>query len=608
MRIQPREQLLTLWRSVVEVSLQDDKWKWGGRYERNSISDAEQLLTIMYPATELANFRLDVPDRTEPDVLVALKGLGDELDIPERHIEYYTDRDGPIFPGGSYFKSTDPTREPSPEQLKLDVVDSFSMSVTLMLSTLAFIRGFNNAVEKADLVERLGHLESIASKRLTAALVGLLRSFVINVFTPDSVEGRTLLRSVNQSDLSARRIADDLRASLQEIRASLGDVTIGFGGVPPELENRNRLFEIGWTWGIADDAPEVENAPSAGTQREGFAESAPFLYFTVNALDGIADLFSGRTTVLGLLNEEQQRLAAALRLRWELTQRYWSTIATFGDGRTWPLQDLPWRTTDGSESEHFSLLITSLVIQDMEIRKTANVDHRRLGGILNELGQRGRVTRRAVIGDEALKLHVPGTEVQLGGSGGADGTPSLYWQLNDYAPLLLKNTLRLATLAQDSDFREDLVQAADQLWDHVALRRIENSIVSGLWDDPARVFEDIKKHSDLPSWYYTERVMECVVITMRLMTAPTPPSAQLLSYARDILSEADKLFDSELLNTSVEARGSLSAELEDARFRLNHARTIIAGQPATAVALAMDILRMLERYRVARLNADEGAG
>ena len=36
--------------------------------------------------------------------------------------------------------------------------------------------------------------------------------------------------------------------------------------------------------------------------------------------------------ILGLLNEEQQRLSRALQLRWELTRSYWATMATFGDG------------------------------------------------------------------------------------------------------------------------------------------------------------------------------------------------------------------------------------------------------------------------------------
>ncbi|WP_149261552.1 SCO2524 family protein [Actinomadura sp. K4S16] len=615
MRIQPREELLNLWRSVVKVSLDGDKWQWGGRYERNSISDAEQLLCIIYPATVLPYFRLDQPDETADDILEVLRPLGDELDIPQRliellieHIEYYTDSDGPSFSGGSYFKGAKDGTEPTPKQMRVDVVDSYSMAVSLMLSTLSLVRGFGNTLMNPEVERRLRHLERIANVRLTAALVGLLRSFVINVFTPDSDEGRALLGTVNRTNRSNRQVAEELRSSLQEIRASLGDVTFGFRQqrAAELIENRNRLFEIGWTWGIAEDAPEVEIAPSVTNQRTGVAESAPFLYFTVNALDGIADLFSGRTTVLGLLNEEQQRLAGALKLRWELTQRYWGTIATFGDSRRWPLEDLPWRTTDDRESDHFSLLIISLVLQDQEVRGTSTMELPRLGEILMKLGERGRVTSRATRDDAAVGYHTPGTEIQLGGSGG-DG-PDLIWRLNDFSPLLLKNVLRLAKLSRDADLREDLVQAADEIWDHIFRRRIQHSVHAGLWDDAANVFEGLDKHNDRPSWYYTERIVECIVMAINLIRDPLPRSSSIHAYARGILSETDNLFDLELLEANVVDRGALRAQLEEARLNLNHAHEIASLRPATAVGIAMEILRMLEKVGVARQNAAEGTG
>ncbi|TDD37531.1 hypothetical protein E1287_08110 [Actinomadura sp. KC06] len=616
MRIQPREELLNLWRSVVKVSLDGDKWQWGGRYDRNSISDAEQLLCIIYPATVLPYFRIDQPDDTADDILEVLRPFGDELDIPQRliellieHIEYYTENDGPSFTGGSYFKSSKEGVEPTPEQMQVDVVDSFSMAVSLMLSTLSLVRGFGTTVMNPEVERRLRHLERIANVRLTAAMVGLLRSFVINVFTPDSTEGRALLGTVNRAGRSNRQVAEELRSSLQEIRASLGDVTFGFRQqrATELIENRNRLFEIGWTWGIAEDAPEVEIAPSVTNQRSGIAESAPFLYFTVNALDGIADLFSGRTTVLGLLNEEQQRLASALKLRWELTQRYWGTIATFGDARRWPLEDLPWRTTDDRESDHFSLLIVSLVLQDQEVRGTSTMELPRLADILTKLGERGRVTSRATRDDAAVRYHTPGTEIQLGGSGTAE-EPDLLWRLNDFSPLLLKNVLRLARLSRDPELRQDLVQTADEIWEHVFRRRIEHSIHAGLWDDAANVFEGLKKHNDRPSWYYTERIVECIVMAISLIRDPLPRSGSIHSYARGILSETDNLFDLELLEANVVDRGALRAQLEEARLNLNHAHEIASLRPATAIGIAMEILRMLERVGVARQNAAEGTG
>ncbi|TMR05636.1 hypothetical protein ETD83_05750 [Actinomadura soli] len=616
MRIQPREELLNLWRSIMKVSLDGDKWQWGGRYERNSISDAEQLLCIIYPATVLPYFRIDQPDDTADDILEVLRPLGDELDIPQRlvellieHIEYYTEDDGPSFTGGSYFKSAKDGTEPTPQQMQVDVVDSFSMAVSLMLSTLSLVRGFSSTVMSPEAEARVRHLERIANVRLTAAMVGLLRSFVINVFTPDSREGLALLGTVNRSNRSTRQVAEELRSSLQEIRASLGEVTFGFRQqrAAELIENRNRLFEIGWTWGIAQDAPDVEGVPSVTNQRRGIAESAPFLYFTVNALDGITDLFSGRTTVLGLLNDEQQRLAGALKLRWELTQRYWGTIATFGDARRRPLEDLPWRTTDDRESDHFSLLIISLVLQDQEVRGTTSTMERpRLADILMKLGERGRVTSRATRDDAAVRYHTPGTEIQLVGSG-RDG-PDLFWRLNDFSPLLLKNVLRLARLTRDADLREDLIQTADEIWVHIFQRRIEHSVNAGLWDDAANVFEGLKKHNDRPSWYYTERIVECIVMAIGLIQDPLPRSANIHAVARAILSETDNLFDLELLEANVVDRGALRVQLEEARLNLNHAHEIASLRPATAIATVMDILRTLEKVRVARQNAAEGAG
>ena len=110
-------------------------------------------------------------------------------------------------------------------------------------------------------------------------------------------------------------------------------------------------------------------------QPTGVAEARPYLYFTVVALDGIQDLFSERTRLLGLLDEEQQRLARALQLRSDLTRQFWSKIATFGRGGRWPLEDLPWRTTDGRESDYYSVLLTSIVIEGAGSDR--NVERRR---------------------------------------------------------------------------------------------------------------------------------------------------------------------------------------------------------------------------------------
>jgi len=65
MQIQPRQQLLDAWRATARLSYPDSSWRFGGREGTNSISDAEQLLCLMAPATEVPIFRLDKPGVTD---------------------------------------------------------------------------------------------------------------------------------------------------------------------------------------------------------------------------------------------------------------------------------------------------------------------------------------------------------------------------------------------------------------------------------------------------------------------------------------------------------------------------------------------------------------
>ena len=82
MQIQPRQQLLDVWRATARLSYPDSSWHFGGREGANSISDAEQLLCILAPATEIPLFRLDNPDVANRDVLDSLAQRG-YLDVQE---------------------------------------------------------------------------------------------------------------------------------------------------------------------------------------------------------------------------------------------------------------------------------------------------------------------------------------------------------------------------------------------------------------------------------------------------------------------------------------------------------------------------------------------
>lgn len=615
MQIQPRQQILDIWRATARVTLDDDEWFPGGRPGSNSISDAEQLLCVMSPATEIPLFRLDRPDAVGNDVLETLRDVGDNLQIPQRllqalsrYVERYTDAGGtPLFSGDSYF-SVDEDSAPGEirqEQRDLDVVDSFSISVSLMLATIGFARTFRQVVTRPALLSQVDALERAANIRLSAAMAGLLRSFAVNVFTADSEPGRELLRTVNQERRPTHQVIDELREALREINARLrDDVTIGSGAAEgSELDNPNRLFECGWSWGLVRDAPKIETMALIGEQRGGVAENAPYLYFTTVAMDAIQALSSERTRLLGLLDPEQSRLAQSLQLRFELTRSYWAAIATFGSGR-WPLEDLPWRTTDGIEFDYFSLLVGGIVIQNMQSVRASSTELRRVSDVLEEIGNRSRITRRSTEPEAAVEVHSPGLRFPLEGSEDTGG-PRLAWTVADIAPTLLRRSLTLAGMADDGVIRSRLLDLADGIWDHLQDRVLREGPDHGLWDRPAGAYKYLPDTATRASWYFTKRVVDCLVVVARLVNDPPLRSGLLTQIAADLLNEADHLYDRELLNGTTSRGGTLRVELDRIGTELRRARAVRRERPGVAIAVTEEVLRKLDRLSAAR-QADSG--
>lgn len=608
MRIQPRQALLEIWRATAKASFRNGEWVWGGREGPNSISDAEQLLCIMGPAAEIPSLRLDSPNQLDPDVRTALAVLGDEATIApllvrvitDYHKRYSDAKGTPIFPGGAYFSSDKPGQEPTETQRAQEVVESFSASVALDLATIGFTRTLRTEYTRSDLIKEAEELEELASLRLTAALVGLLRSFTVSAFSPGSGFGRVLQDRLSRSGLDAEKLLDQLREELRPVRAGLLDLTIG-SGRSVELENPSYLFECGWSWGIVKGAPPVDFVSSPGGHAEGVAEDAPYLYFTIVALDAISDLFNRRTRLLNLLNEEQQRLARALEIRWDLTQSYWATLAAFG-GRRWLLEDLPWRTLDGLESDYFSLLVTSISVRDLVTRRASDADLGRLGQILTELANRGRVTRRPTQSDPAVSMHDPGVPLPLIGPEELGG-PELRWVANDFSALLLKRTIRIAELLNDIDLRGLIVELADLIWVHISERRLVGGTGQGLWDDPHGAFEN-RSGSGAVSWHHTVRVVESLVIAANLVSSHPLRSARLVDLAHDLLGEADHLFDQEQFAGTTSGGPALQRKLELLRSTLDRSRGILLDRPATAVVLASEVLRELDRLALARQEAE----
>jgi hypothetical protein len=608
MEIQTRRQILEIWRATIDYSYRNGEWIWGGRSGRNSISDAEQLLTILYPAIAVESLKVDSIDQTADDVLEYLRSLGNAIDIPRRLVavirEYMTTylADGaPDFSGDTYFGVEDDESDSiQAEQRKLHVVDSYSMSITLCLATLGFIRVYRQGLQSQRMLQAVDELEELASQRLTAAMVGLLRSFIVNTFDPDEPPGQAMCSMINQTGTATEIVVRGLLEELAEIRAGLRqELTIGLGQVAEELDNRGRLFECGWSWGLVDGAPEISYATNIGAQPVGVAEARPYLYFTVVALDGIQDLFSERTRILGLLNEEQQRLARALQLRWDLTRQYWAKVATYGSGQ-WPLEDLPWITTDGRESDYYSVLLTSIVVEGIGSERVADVDVERIGRLLEELANRGRVTRRLMKDDPAIGLHIPGMRLRLIGSEKVAEGPRLQWTVSSFTLLVLKRLLRVAELLDDPADRTRFLNLADLIWSHVERRRIESQGARGLWDEPTQVFTGTSFDPyGLPSWYHTERVIE-VLVAAANVTQALPAATGLTGHAQQLLAEAEHLFDQERLRGTDDTGEQMRESFQVVGAKLRRARELIRDRPGTAAALAIDVLGELDTVDAAR--------
>ncbi|MFE7811636.1 SCO2524 family protein [Streptomyces sp. NPDC057433] len=611
MQIKPRQHLLDIWRAAARHSFDDGKlvrWDTDGL---SSVADAERLLCLLYPATEVPAFRLDQPDTTERDVLRALERVGSRLEIPPNLITVLSQfmrthtgpDDSPTFSGGHYFRPADPKQELTHEQTQLGVVDAYSMSVTLCLATLGFLKVYEENTTRPEVRRSLGELRDATNARLTAAMVSLLRSFTVNVFDAESEQGRRLIQVIGQNKQSDRAVLQQFSRRFRPLRATIIESLSRGIEVDESIRDESQLFECGWAWGVVKDAPAVVDldVPVNG-QPDGIADRLPYVYFTVVALDGIQDLFSERTLTLGLLDADQQKLAEALRLRWELSQQYWSAIARFGTER-WPLEDLPWQTTGlRLESEYFSLTVAAILVHDLIRRRATDDDLTRTVAIMERLADRGRVTSRMTRDDPAVGLHHPGVTMPLAGSE-RSGAP-LEWRMTDFSAQLLKRIIQLAALSRNIEAQDRLIRLGEQAFEHLWNRRIEDGDGAGLWDNAAAVFPDAAVGRRL-SWSITERITECLVAARGLYEQEPIRSPELAELARELLSEATHLFGKEQLEASATADGGRGRAMRSIENRLDHARDLVDERPATAFALALPVLRELDTLAQARGAAAE---
>ncbi|MFS4105503.1 MULTISPECIES: SCO2524 family protein [unclassified Streptomyces] len=607
MQIKPRQHLLDIWRAMARHSFDDGKLVLEDTDGLSSVADAERLLCLLYPATEVPAFRLDQPDTTERDVLRALEGVGSRLEIPPNLITALTQfmrthtgpDDSPTFAGGHYFKPSDPKLELTYEQSQLGVVDSYSMSVTLCLATLGFLKVYEGTTSRPEVLRAIAELREATNARLTSAMISLLRSFTVNVFDAESEQGRRLIQVIGQNRQSERAVLQQFSRRFRPLRATIIESLSRGIQVDESIRDETQLFECGWAWGVVQDAPKITDLDTeVPGQPDGIADRLPYVYFTVVALDGIQDLFSERTLTLGLLDADQQKLAEALRLRWELSQQYWSAVARFGSER-WPLEDLPWQTTGlRLESEYFSLTVAAILVHDLIRRKATDDDLTRTVAIMERLADRGRVTSRMTKEDPILRMHSSGVTMPLAGSDRSGGL--LLWRMTDFSAQLLKRTVQLATLSRNIDAQDRLLRLAEQVFEHLWDRRIQEGDGLELWDDVRAVYPEARGVGPRLSWSITERLTECLVAARNLYEQQPIRSPELAQLARDLLSEATHLFGKEQLEASATGDGNRARTMRSIESRLDRARTLLDERPATAFALALPVLQELDTLAQAR--------
>jgi hypothetical protein len=264
---------------------------------------------------------------------------------------------------------------------------------------------------------------------------------------------------------------------------------------------------------------------------------------------------------------------------------------------------MPWRTTDGKDSDYLSLLVCSILVQDLTRRPNSEA-LAKVGRVLSELAERARITRRSLPDEPNVSLHHPGFPLDLVGSEDAGG-PRLIWPLLDFSPQLLKQAIRVARLSQDIERRQEIADLVDTVWnDHIHRRK---SAASSLWDNPRAVYPDIGAIDQAVSWYYTERVIGCLITAADLVASPPLRSQVLSDEAIALLAEADHLFDQELMRMSSEPGPAVKRVLDRARASLRRAHEIVDDKPGTAASLARQILVELDQLESARLDA-AGAG
>lgn len=585
--LNPAEEILVTWAAFV-AAVQHNRLWGDARNCRNAIIDSEALLVLLQPEMEIARFGLEstdgqslsTRDRAVARVLstIAAGRAQDEDELPTsvraRLLEVLTDyyvthgADTPTFSAGEYLL-IEPERAPEVDRLQKDVqvVDAYTFGLTASLATLHLVkRWFPNKNQTEERYQPVATLRNYAERRLTCSLRGLVDSFAVySQLTAGEWRDQTRLR---WPEASVRELST-IRAQIAQMRKDIGS---------------KLTYEIGWSWG---PVPPMERLRSSGREYPYYAEAAPYLYFTVVALDGIKDLSADWVLYSDLLEDpEQQELAQTLRQYADMTERYWSALAGNDVGGRWALQNIPWSTSDGVQSDYWTLYLLRVALPGLTATPH---DTRRLIGLLEELAQRARITRAPVPPrtDPAIALHWPGLDLLLAppelasrSHAGANSLPTLKWTVFDFAPQLLKVAGQLLRTATNHRDRSELISLIGRIWLHLAKRR--NSL--GVWDRLDEVY---------PEWYEEVHKQQA-----------KPPETQ--SPAPDSISTNNRLPDMARPGDRFQGSWYLTQRVIEALVMVHHAERVRPLVPTVLEDLLFELVAELE-YQVASLPIGSGS-
>ena len=563
MALDPEAELRSIWRQWItdahtcraQAGSQgfyvDEQNAGGGR---NSVMDAEALLCFLQPQASLDTFSIRTGLRAtgigvdeinrllrrnpEPGSRLTEDGVNLVIELARDYLED-NQRDGfPIFEAESYL---DPVGQSSAELAGKapDTVDSLSTSLSVCLHLLYLMgpSGWGNVKHTNEDIEKACEkVYGLASKRLTAALQGLDRSFAYKENDIGKWEEKTLIKWPQEDPAIA-----ELHRRLERLDFIVNDT---------------QAFECGWSWGPHGG---TRNAQDEAVDRDGsvYSNKYPYLYCTLSAIDGIEDLFEPWIETEELLDPEQLKLASRIRNLSDLTKRYWAAIAfssSLAQPGRWALEALPWRTSDGNASLQWSLYVFGLALHEHLAKRRARnpSELARLIALIEELAERGRLTRTPVDNilspdicnalhetdpellheakrDPALALHWPGIRLELEDE---NGDPIYELLIYDFAPQLLKRSAILLSSVTDLELRERLRTLADSVWDqHLSFRASSTGKgVGKYWDFPAGAYSEVaeleavileprgdgrryptEESTRVRSWYITQRVCEALV-------------------------------------------------------------------------------------------------